>query len=94
MASAFGRYHGESAGAVGLFYRPTDAVMINVRGTVGSDQNMVGAGVSMNLDKGDKTGVSKAQLVKTVQQQNNVIAEQNERIAKLEAVVRELVKSK
>ena len=101
LSAAVGNYSDSTAGAVGLFYRPSDKVMINVRGTVGSDQNMVGAGVSVNLDKGDNTGVTKAKLVQVVNQQANEINRINkereqdkQRIAQLEAAVAELAKKK
>ena len=108
LSASVGHYDSSTASAVGLFYKPSDNVIVNVRGTVGSDENMLAGGVSVALDKGSTPGVSKAQLVRTVNAQaekiqsieaerNNdkaVIAEQGNRIAQLEAAVRELAKEK
>ena len=51
IAAAYGGYNGEHAAAVGLFYRPSERVMINASTTVSNDRNMYGAGVSVMLDK-------------------------------------------
>ena len=95
LAAAVGHFKGETAGAVGAFYKPTENVMLNVRGTVGNNENMLGAGVAVSLTKGDIPGVTKRQLANTVNrqaeaigalQQNQVqyqqkIAQQDEQIA-------------
>ena len=108
LSASVGHYDNSTASAVGLFYKPSDNVIVNVRGTVGSDENMLAGGVSVALDKGSTPGVSKAQLVRTVNAQAEriqsieaernedkaIIAEQGNRIARLEATVRELAKSK
>ena len=69
---------------MGLFYKPQDNLTMNVRGSFGTDENMVGAGVYVALNKGNTPGVSKAQLVKTVNAQA-------ERIQRLEAQVAQLI---
>ena len=51
VALGVGGYRDEKAMAVGLFYRPTDRIMINMRGTVGNSNNMIGGGISFALDK-------------------------------------------
>ncbi len=40
---------GESAVAFGAFYRPNEDTMFSVGGTVGNDDNMVNAGVSIKI---------------------------------------------
>ena len=84
VAAAVGNYRDATAGAVGLFYKPQDNLTMNVRGSFGTDENMVGAGVYVALNKGNTPGVSKAQLVKTVNAQA-------ERIQRLEAQVAQLI---
>ena len=42
---------------------------INVRGSFGNGEEMFGAGVAINLDKGSMPGVSKRQLAKAVNTQ-------------------------
>jgi hypothetical protein len=91
IAASIGRYHGESAGALGLFYRPTGKVMVNVSSTVGSSDTMFGAGISLNLDKNVSAGMSKTQMAKTIDQQSREIASYAQRLSeqdkKLEAVL-------
>ena len=87
LSAAVGHYDSSTASAVGLFYKPSDKVIVNVKGTVGSDKNMLAGGVTVALDKGSTPGVSKAQMVKTINAQA-------ERIAKLEQVVNQLAQGK
>ena len=87
LSAAVGNYRDETAGAVGLFYRPSDNVLVNVRGTVGSSENMVGGGVSVALDKGSVPGVTKAQLVRTVNSQAEKITQQDQRMQQQEQVI-------
>lgn len=53
VAAAVGTYRSETAGALGVFYRPTDRVMMNVSTSFGNGENMVG-GVSFKLGKSSK----------------------------------------
>ena len=89
FSAAVGNYKNETAAAVGAFFRPTDNVIFNLRGTVGSDENMVGGGVSVALQRGNTPGVSKAQLVKTINTQAGKIQEMeanyNAKISEMEA---------
>ena len=84
FSAAVGHYDGKTAGAIGAFYRPQDNVIVNVRGAVGNGEDMVGAGVGISLERGNTPHVSKAQLVRTINAQN-------ERIVKLEALVSKLI---
>ena len=88
IAAAMGNYRDATAGAVGVFYKPQDNVMLNLRGSFGSgDESMVGGGVTIALNKGSMPGVSKAQLAKAVNSQAKVIeqlqAEQSVKDAKI-----------
>ena len=94
LSASVGHYDSSTASAVGLFYKPSDNVIVNVRGTIGSDENMLAGGVSVALDKGSVPGVSKAQMVKTINAQAEKIDAQAERIAQLEQVVSQLVQDK
>ena len=67
LSASYGNYKGENAGAVGLFYRPTDRVLIGVGGTIASEENMVNASLSVALNKGNNHGLSKTAMVKAVQ---------------------------
>ena len=97
LSAGVGHYHGETAGAIGAFYRPAENVMMNVRGSFGNDENMLGAAVSVSLSKGDIPGVTKRQLANKVTQLEQVhmqdhalIVQQNQQIAELQAAVREM----
>ena len=54
VAAAVGSYRSETAGALGVFYRPPDRVMLNVSTSFGNGENMVGGGVSFKLGKSSK----------------------------------------
>lgn len=54
VAAAMGSYRSETAGALGVFYRPTDRVMLNVSTSFGNGENMIGGGVSFKLGKSSK----------------------------------------
>ena len=88
IAAAMGNYRDATAGAVGVFYKPQDNVMLNLRGSFGSgDESMIGGGVTIALNKGSMPGVSKTQLAKAVNSQAKVIeqlqAEQSVKDAKI-----------
>ena len=75
FSAAVGHYDGETAGAIGAFYKPQDNVIVNVRGAVGNGEDMIGAGVGVALNRGGTTGLTKAKLAKAVNAQANVIVE-------------------
>ena len=91
FAAGVGHYQGETAGAVGAFYRPNDNVIARVSGSFGNADEMVGAGVAVSLNKANTPVVSKAQLVRTINAQaerinvqDSQINAQNERINNME----------
>ena len=90
LAASVGNYRSETAGAVGAFYKPAENVMMNVRGSFGTDENMVAAGVAVSLNKGDVPGVTKRQLANTVNAQAGQIQLQNEKLANYEQRILEL----
>ena len=69
LAASVGNYRDATAGAIGAFYKPTENVMMNVRGSFGNSESMVAAGVAVALNKGDIPGVTKRQLAKAVNAQ-------------------------
>ena len=98
VSAAVGNYRNATAGAAGVFYRPQDNVMLNLRGSFGSEENMVGGGIAVAIDRGNKVGVTKAQLVRTVNAQAKAIQDMRQnyegRIAQLEAMVRRMATEK
>ena len=78
LSAAVGHYDSSTAGAVGLFYKPSNNVVVNVKGTVGSDENMLAGGVTVALDKGSVPGVTKKQMVQTINSQATEIQQLKE----------------
>ena len=85
MGLGYGNYRSAHAGAVGMFYRPTDKVMLSVGGTMGNGENMINAGISFALDKGKGFGTSKAAMAKKI----NALAEENAAIREENASIKE-----
>ena len=73
MGLGYGNYHGSNAMALGLFYRPTDNVMLSVGGAMGNGENMINAGISFALDSGKGFGTSKAAMARKI----NTLSEEN-----------------
>ena len=82
VAAGFGNYGHSNAAAIGLFYRPNPDMMFSVATNFGNGENMVNFGVSVKLGKSSPyAAMSKAQLVDTVEKQN-------EKIERIEAQLR------
>ena len=82
VAAGFGNYRHSNAAAIGLFYRPNPDMMFSVGTNFGNGENMVNFGVSVRLGKSSPyAAMSKAQLVDTVEKQN-------EKIERIEAQLR------
>lgn len=74
VAAGFGNYGNSNAAAIGLFYRPNPDMMFSVGTNFGNGENMVNFGVSVKLGKSSPyAAMSKAQLVDTVEKQNEKI---------------------
>ena len=83
LSVALGNYRDETAAAIGAFYKPTSNTMINVKGTVGNSENMIGAGMSIALSKGGNNGPTKIALMNKV----NALEKRND---ELENMVRSM----
>ena len=99
ISAAIGTFHGEQAGAVGLFYKPADNVMLNLRGSFGNGENMGGAGVTVGLNKGAAKGLSKVAMARAMnaqadelKSQRQQIASQQQQLARQQAEIEELKK--
>ena len=73
IAASYGNYRGESAGAMGLFYRPSGNVQMNFSSTIGQSNNMFGGGISVALDKPTNDGKSRAVMQKEIDGLKNAI---------------------
>lgn len=88
FAAGFGNYRDANAMAIGAFYRPDNKTMFSVGGSMGNGENMVNVGVSLKFGKSSPyAGMSKAALI-------NKIESQDDRIAKLEQLVQQLLEEK
>ena len=106
FSAGMGNYAGENAAALGAFYRPNEKFMLSLGGTMGNGENMVNLGLSIGLDKPNGFAkLSKRELIQkvnvmeakyeAVEAENEAMKDQlanaDERIAKLEALVAQLV---
>ena len=73
FAVATGGYHGSSAIALGMFYRPNEHVMFNLSGSTSGSEHMYSLGASFALDRPSDTHVSSRRaLTEKVQQLSKV----------------------
>ena len=81
IAAGFGNYRNASAAAVGLFYRPNERTMMSLGWTMGDDRNMLNAGVSVKLGRGDVyTRYSKVEManqIKDLKEKNDKMQAEN-----------------
>ncbi len=83
FAAGYGHYHSGDAAAIGAFYRPNEDVQLSVGSTVGSDETVFNAGLSVKV--GAHSGVSRSRVAigKEVLALKKTVAEQNAQIQKL-----------
>ena len=86
VAAAVGNYKGETATAVGAFYRPNEDVMFNLSTTFGNDENMVGGGLSLRLGKGGNREKDK-KLKAAIVENNDLRAKVNDLTARMDALL-------
>ena len=81
IAAGFGNYRNTSAAAVGLFYRPNERTMMSLGWTMGDDRNMINAGISVKLGRGDVyTRYSKVEManqIKDLKEKNDKMQAEN-----------------
>lgn len=87
FAAGYGHYHSGNAAALGAFYRPNEDVQLSVGSTVGSDETVFNAGLSVKV--GAHSGVSRSRVAigKEVLALKKTVAEQNAQIQKLTALL-------
>ena len=83
FAAGYGHYRSGNAAAIGAFYRPNEDVQLSVGSTVGSDETVFNAGLSVKV--GAHSGVSRSRVAigKEVLALKKTVAEQNAQIQKL-----------
>ena len=86
IAAGFGNYRNASAAAVGLFYRPNERTMMSLGWTMGDDRNMLNAGISVKLGRGDVyTRYSKVEMANRIEAQNKRINDMESELEELKA---------
>ena len=90
FAVGAGNYAGETATALGAFYRPNEKVMMNVAGTYGNGENMVNMGVSFALDRTNNVSNSRTAMAREIVDLREQVATQGQQIAQLVALVNQL----
>lgn len=83
FAAGYGHYRSGDAAAIGAFYRPNEDIQLSVGSTVGSDETVFNAGLSVKV--GAHSGVSRSRVAigKEVLALKKTVAEQNAQIQKL-----------
>lgn len=83
FAAGVGNFRGETAAAIGAFYRPDEKVMFSIGGTFGNSENLVNAGISFSLDRRPRVTGSRTAMAKE-------IVELREQVAQLTALVHQI----
>ena len=83
FAAGYGHYRSGDAAAIGAFYRPNEDVQLSIGSTVGGDETVFNAGLSVKV--GAHSGVSRSRVAigKEVLALKKTVAEQNAQIQKL-----------
>lgn len=87
FAASYGRYHSRNAYALGAYYRPNEDTMFSIGGTVGSDEDMLNAGISVKLGQGNHVSTSRVAMAKEIKELRAIVEKQNGQIQKLAALV-------
>ncbi|PQL13508.1 hypothetical protein VEHSUH06_09355 [Veillonella sp. S13053-19] len=87
FAVGYGHYRSGDAAAIGAFYRPNEDVQLSIGSTVGGDETVFNAGLSVKV--GAHSGVSRSRVAigKEVLALKKTVAEQNAQIQKLTALL-------
>ena len=87
FAAGYGHYRSGDAAAIGAFYRPNEDVQLSIGSTVGDDETVFNAGLSVKV--GGHSGVSRSRVAigKEVLALKKTVAEQNAQIQKLTALL-------
>ena len=94
FAVGYGNYRNANSVALGAFYQPNENTMFNVATNFGNGENMINAGVSFKIGRGNSyAGVSKAQLVAENQQLKANDTLQDQKIQKQDQEIQELKKA-
>lgn len=86
FAAGYGNYRGANAAAVGLYYRPNEDTMFSVGGSFGGSENMINAGVSLKIGRGNHVSNSRVAMAKEIRDLRQALADQAAEIAQLKGM--------
>lgn len=87
FAAGYGHYRSGDAAAIGAFYRPNEDVQLSISSTVGSDETVFNAGLSVKVGAHSNVSRSRVAIGKEVLALKKTVAEQNAQIQKLTALL-------
>ena len=87
FAAGYGHYRSGDAAAIGAFYRPNEDVQLSIGSTVGSDETVFNAGLSVKVGAHSNVSRSRVAIGKEVLALKKTVAEQNAQIQKLTALL-------
>ena len=87
FAAGYGHYRSGDAAAIGAFYRPNEDVQLSVGSTVGNDETVFNAGLSVKVGAHSNVSRSRVAIGKEVLALKKTVAEQNAQIQKLTALL-------
>jgi len=85
FSAGVGNYRGETAAALGAFYRPDESVMFSIGGTFGNADNMVNAGITFGLD-GTRNRITRSRtaMAREIQDLRSLVTQMAARMDRLE----------
>lgn len=87
FAAGYGHYRSGNAAALGAFYRPNEDVQLSIGSTVGGDETVFNAGLSVKVGAHSNVSRSRVAIGKEVLALKKTVAEQNAQIQKLTALL-------
>ena len=94
LAVGTGHYKGQTAAAVGAFYRPSEKVMLSIGATAGNGENMVNMGASFALDGTPSKTNTKTAMAKEIIRLNDKVAKFENEIAQLKSMLNQVLGNK
>lgn len=91
FSASVGNYGGETATALGAFYRPTEKVMFNIAGTMGNDENMMNAGITFALDGRNNVSNSRVAMAREIQDLRAQVAQLTNNQAQMMALLNKVL---
>lgn len=86
FAAGYGNYRGANAAVVGLYYRPNEDTMFSVGGSFGGGENMINAGVSLKIGRGNHVSNPRVAMAKEIRDLRQALADQAAEIAQLKGM--------